>query len=218
MRKQIEQLIQAWDDNKVTGYRISQATDISEQLLGKYRKDHEAIGKMSLNNAEKLKKFWEEMNMITLTAIEEGTVQSQETFKDFAALKQHLLTTDYFSWINDDEPDRELPDFKDVKTLEEVQAILDEYDYSWWTLTTDKVNVWIKWTGKTTDGRKAYTAEAQTYKDLYAEINDKYGYGNIIDEEYEDADRSKWTEEDYKEAIEESRSEAYYHDFEITVD
>ncbi|TDM12645.1 hypothetical protein [Macrococcus bovicus] len=214
----MEKLLKEIFESDLSTNKIATLSGVDQSALHKFRKGQRDTDNMTLGTYKKLLKFWEEMNMITLTAIEEGTVQSQETFKDFAALKQHLLTTDYFSWIKDDEPDRELPDFKDVETLEEVQAILDEYDYSWWTLTTDKVDVWIKWTGKTTDGRKVYTAEAQTYKDLYAEINDKYGSGNIIDEEYEDADRSKWTEEDYKEAIEESRSEAYYHDFEITVD
>ena len=212
MRRQIEELMQAWDNGRVTGYKISQETEISEQLLGKYRKDHNAIGKMSLNNAEKLSKFWEELKMITLTAIEEGTVQSQETFKDFAELKQHLLTTNYFGWIKDEEPDRELPDFTDVENVQDVQAIFDEYDYSWWRLTTEDVNIWIKWTGKTTDGNKKYIAEGSTYEEVYDHINEKYGYGLVLDDEEED--RTEWTEEQYKEAIEESTSECYYHKFE----
>ncbi|UTH13280.1 hypothetical protein [Macrococcus equipercicus] len=72
----------------------------------------------------------------------------------------------------------------------------------------------IRWTGKTTDGRKHFSAEGKGYYNLFSNIEEKYGYGNIIDEQYENADRSNWTEDQYKEAIEESTSEAYYQTFE----
>ena len=218
MTRVSEEDLQQLINSDIAANKIATETGVSASAIQRIRLGERKLGNLTFDTCKKLQKYWEELNVITLTAIEQGVVQTQETFKDFAALKQHLLTTDYFSWIKDNEPDRELPDFTEAETVEEVQAILDEYDYSWWTVTTDKVNVWIKWTGRTTDGNKKYTAEAQTYKDLYAEINGKYGYGNIIDEEYDDADRSEWTEDDYKEAIEESRSEAYYHEFNITVD
>lgn len=212
MTKISEEDLQQLINSDIAANKIATETGVSASAIQRIRLGERKLGNLTFDTCKKLQKYWEELNMITLTAIEEGTVQSQETFKDFAELKQHLLTTDYFSWIKDDEPDRELPNFAEVESVEDVQAILDEYDYSWWRLTTEDVSVWIKWTGKTTDGNKKYTAEGSTYEEVYDHINEKYGYGLVLDDEEED--RTDWTEEQYKEAIEESTSECYYHEFE----
>jgi len=92
-----------------------------------------------------------------------------------------------------------------LATAEKLQKFWEEYNMK---------N--IKWTGKTTDGNKKYTAEGSTYEEVYNHINEKYGYGSILDDEEED--RTDWTEEDYRDAIEESTSEAYYHEFKMTVE
>lgn len=212
MRKEIEQLLAS----NLTTNRIATESGVSQSVVHRLRSGERTIGKLSIESGEKLKKYWETINMIKLTALDHGDIQSQETFKKFDDLKQHLLTIDYFTWIKDEEPDKELPDFTNAETLEDVQVILDEYDYSWWRLTTEDVNIWIKWTGKTTDGNKKYTAEGSTYEEVYNHINEKYGYGSILDDEEEN--RTDWTEEDYRNAIEESTSEAYYHEFKLTVE
>ena len=41
-------------------------------------------------------------------------------------------------------------------------------------------NKMIKWTGKNTSKTITYTAEAETYEELYRNIQEKYGYDNII--------------------------------------
>jgi hypothetical protein len=54
-------------------------------------------------------------------------------------LKSHLIEADYFSWIHDNEPEKELPNIEEVETLEELQTIFNEFDYSWWTLTAEEI-------------------------------------------------------------------------------
>lgn len=72
----------------------------------------------------------------------------------------------------------------------------------------------ITWTGKTTDGRKVYTAEGRNYKEVYEDINERYGYATVIDEDIDNQDKSEWSDEQYKDAIENSKAQCYYHDFE----
>ncbi|PKE18644.1 hypothetical protein [Macrococcoides caseolyticum] len=109
----------------------------------------------------------------------------------------------------------------------------------------------ILWTGKTTDMKKVYTAEGETYKELYEEIQDKYGNDKIIDKDAfeikllevnnEDLDQYEITSDgignwelyetfenkeglrrlsdvNYREIIENSDSQAYYHEFELEED
>jgi len=118
----------------LTGYRVSQLVDISQQQYDKYRKGQAPISVMSLKTAEELTKIInsEEKSMYKLIIKEQGKLQTVENFESFETLKSHLMTTDYFSWINDNEPDRELPDFKDVTSVREINAILSDYDYDWW--------------------------------------------------------------------------------------
>ena len=77
--------------------------------------------------------------MIKFVEMNEGTKVTEETFESFEELKEHLLENDYFEWINDNEPEKELPNIEEVETLEELQAIFEEFDYSWWTLTAEEV-------------------------------------------------------------------------------
>ena len=88
------------------------------------------------------------MTKYVLREIAEGReVRTEETFKTFEDLKAYLIenTDDLFGWINDnvDDPNgyRVLPRFEDVETVREIKAILDEYDYSWWSMTIEEVNV-----------------------------------------------------------------------------
>lgn len=50
-------------------------------------------------------------------------------------LKQH----DMFSWILDEEPNRELPDLEHITTIDDLERELEKYDYGWWRLTVEKV-------------------------------------------------------------------------------
>ena len=77
--------------------------------------------------------------MIKFVEMNEGSKVTEETFNSFEELKSHLIEADYFSWINDNEPEKKLPNIEEVETLEELQAIFEEFDYSWWTLTAEEI-------------------------------------------------------------------------------
>ena len=75
---------------------------------------------------------------------EDEELRTEETFDNFEDLKEHLIqnTNDYFGWINDngDSDDyREVPDFKDVETIQEIESILDAFDYSWWSMAVESM-------------------------------------------------------------------------------
>ena len=61
-------------------------------------------------------------------------------FNTFEELKTYLIenTDKLFGWINDNVEDykdyRELPNFKDVETVRDINTILDDYIYGWWFL------------------------------------------------------------------------------------
>ena len=77
--------------------------------------------------------------MIKFVEMNEGSKVTEETFNSFEELKKHLIEADYFSWIHDNEPEKELLNIEEVETLEELQTIFDEFDYSWWTLTAEEI-------------------------------------------------------------------------------
>ena len=77
--------------------------------------------------------------MIKFTEMNEGATVTEEIFENFEALKKYLLKNDYFSWINENEPEKELPSIEEVETLQELQAIFEEYDYSWWALSAEEI-------------------------------------------------------------------------------
>ena len=72
--------------------------------------------------------------MLKLVEMENGKAKTEEVFESFEALKKHLIENDYFGWILDEEPERELPDFSGVTELSEVVDIFKDFDYSWWKL------------------------------------------------------------------------------------
>lgn len=125
-------------ESGVTMYQISKNTEIDQATLSRINSGKTDIEKLPFYVASKLtnyaKKIKGEFEMYKLTVKEEGKLQTKETFNSFEELKNHLTETDYFDWINDNEPDVELPDFSDVETLREIKAILREYDYGWWTV------------------------------------------------------------------------------------
>lgn len=72
--------------------------------------------------------------MLKLVEKENGRTRTEEAFESFNDLKEHLMENDYFSWVLDNEPERELPDFSEVTELREIANIFREFDYSWWSL------------------------------------------------------------------------------------
>ena len=58
LRQDIEDLFNAWENNLVTGYKISKSTGVSQQLLGKYRDGERSIDRMALETAEKLSEYY----------------------------------------------------------------------------------------------------------------------------------------------------------------
>ena len=77
-----------------------------------------------------------------LKEISEGEIREELTFNNFVDLKEFLIqnTNAYFGWINDEEPDKVLPDFNAVESLREIVDILNDYDYSWWSVEVEEVN------------------------------------------------------------------------------
>lgn len=74
-------------------------------------------------------------------------LKSSLKFNTFEELKTYLIenTDKLFGWINDDVDDykdyRELPDFKDVETVRDIKTILVKYNYGWWYITVDTIEV-----------------------------------------------------------------------------
>lgn len=74
--------------------------------------------------------------MLKLVEMENGKVKTEEVFESLKYLKKHLMYNDYLSWVLDNEPERELPDFSYAmySPLSEIVNTLKEFDYSWWKL------------------------------------------------------------------------------------
>ncbi|HIY57992.1 MAG TPA: hypothetical protein H9829_07395 [Candidatus Tetragenococcus pullicola] len=119
----------------MTGYRVAQITNVRQSMYDRYKSGKTPVVNMTIKVADELMNLikLEENAMYKLIIKEEGKLQTVENFESFEALKSHLITTNYFGWINDNEPDRELPDFTDAESVREINAILDDYDYDWWT-------------------------------------------------------------------------------------
>lgn len=68
-------------------------------------------------------------------------------FNTFEALKTYLIenTNKLFGWINNHVEKyndyQELPNFNDVETVGDINKILDDYNYLWWFLKVDIVEV-----------------------------------------------------------------------------
>lgn len=122
--------------SNLTGYRVSQLVDVRQQMYDRYRKGQSEVENMTLKIAEELMKIikLEENRMYKLIVKEEGKLQEVEVFDTFQELKQHLIQTDYFSWIHDEGPEKELPNFEEVEYVGDIQLIFEEFDYSWWTM------------------------------------------------------------------------------------
>lgn len=85
------------------------------------------------------------MKKYLLREVAEGEAREEKTFNNFEELKAYLIknTDDLFGWINDNVDDptyyRDLPDFKEVETIKEVEAILSDYDYDYWTMELEEI-------------------------------------------------------------------------------
>ena len=78
--------------------------------------------------------------MYNLLIFDHGMFHARSEFKTFQELKQYLVdnTENIFGWIvEQDEETLGLPSFAETETLADIEYILDQYDYSWWTVTVD---------------------------------------------------------------------------------
>ena len=77
-------------------------------------------------------------NIVTYKLIVEdhGNIIQEERFINFANLKQWLINNSYdlFNWIQDNEPEIQLPDFEYDETIQDLKTTLKNYDYNWWTV------------------------------------------------------------------------------------
>lgn len=69
----------------------------------------------------------------------EGQTRTKVEFNSLEEVKAHLKDNDYFSWINENEPKKELPSFEDVETVREIKAIFKAYDYDYWTMELKEI-------------------------------------------------------------------------------
>lgn len=88
-----------------------------------------------------------------LTEMDGGLIRIRLEFNTFAELKDNLIKANYFGWINDNVDDpkdyKKLPDFKDIQTLRDIDMILDDMDYTWWSLNVKvvkNINYWVSGT------------------------------------------------------------------------
>lgn len=77
-------------------------------------------------------------NILTFKLIvkDHGNIIQEERFIDFLSLKQWLVNNSFelFNWIQDNEPEIELPTFEYDETIQDLKTTLKDYDYNWWTV------------------------------------------------------------------------------------
>lgn len=77
--------------------------------------------------------------MVELIELEERC-ESGNTVTVYDTLES--LVTDlpnYMNWILDNEPEKVLPSFESCTTVEDVNYLLKDFDYSWWDLGVNKI-------------------------------------------------------------------------------
>lgn len=77
--------------------------------------------------------------MIKLTINNNGVNGLEQEFKGVEELVTFLEENreDLFGWILEEEPDFEIPVFEGATSAREIEAILNELDFSWWTAELD---------------------------------------------------------------------------------
>lgn len=141
MKAKIQNLISLMNNGEVTAYQVHKETGITQSKLASLKNGDIKIDNLTLQVAEKLVKYYnKEMKKMKyeLKEMENGELKRVEYFDDFKDVKEHLIQTDYFSWINENEPNKELPKFEDTESIQDIQNIFDEYDYSWWTMVVEE--------------------------------------------------------------------------------
>nr|WP_321303358.1 hypothetical protein [uncultured Trichococcus sp.] len=78
--------------------------------------------------------------MLKLSVVNHGKVDFEKEFAAATDIIDYLNgnTEEIFGWILENEPDAVLPDFSEVSTLDQVERILQDYDYSWWTVQIEE--------------------------------------------------------------------------------
>lgn len=78
--------------------------------------------------------------MLKLSVVNHGKVDFEKVFGAAADIIDYLNenTEELFGWILENEADAVLPDFSEASTLDQVERILQDYDYSWWTVQIEE--------------------------------------------------------------------------------
>lgn len=101
----------------ISSYEINRQTGVTRQLVDKYRKEPETVGKLTLNNALALNKYWEELQMKKLFKVGElnnGYFNYDEYELEFEngwirnipASSHPEAATDEYYWDNQDNIDK----------------------------------------------------------------------------------------------------------------
>jgi len=127
---------------------ISKATGLAWSTVSDLKKEVTPIGNTSFENASKLTKYAKKIKGVkemenknyVLRTMEEGELQDIKGFDTVEEVHAYLVdnTDKLFGWIQESEPERELPEFRDAGTLREINSILSDYDYSWWTIELEE--------------------------------------------------------------------------------
>lgn len=129
----ISKLIQESD---MTGYKIQKLTSVKQVSYDRYRNGDAPINNMPIKTAKEL------MNVANFTYPSRFQIITKlddkldvvVNFDSFSELKLNLMSTDYFGWLINVIEDVIIPDFSYVTTLEEIQRIIEPYQYEFWTI------------------------------------------------------------------------------------
>ena len=76
-----------------------------------------------------------------LKLVEKDHGEIKETFKGtLEEIVKWLKENDeIYTWILDEDPEIEMPDFENVETLRELEYELEKVNLSWWSLVVEEV-------------------------------------------------------------------------------
>lgn len=77
--------------------------------------------------------------MLKIKELENGRTKNEEVFENVKQARNYLEENDFFSWINDEEPEKAIPDFSEVTDIIDIESIFQEFDYSYWTMQIEEV-------------------------------------------------------------------------------
>lgn len=129
----ISELIQGSD---MTGYKIQKLTNVKQVSYDRFRNGDAPVDNMPIKTAKEIMKvanltYPSRFQIITKL---DDKLDVVENFNSFAELKLNLISTDYFGWLLNVIPDVTMPDFSYATTFEDIQRIIEPYQYEFWTI------------------------------------------------------------------------------------